>query len=853
MMTNKQLMALLVLVLTVCSAAGQDKKDLTPADYHRWYHFYQYALSPDGRWMNYIVGNPTGQDTMVLRKTDHGAKQLLLGGINGRFAPKSDWFAFLKNGKLFYQGLKGVKKDSVAGIDDYFYSKGGRYLVGYRRQEKELVVIHLGTDRQDTISSTGAYSLSPDSTRIAFVRATEATNILSVVELSKRKAVRELACFAQNISGLTWNNAGNGLAFFEELQGNSTVEGLHRLHCLTFGKKGLFSAVHHEGNILPQEYQIPASRLFFSLDDARLFFDVKTVSKAEDNNQAVQIWHSNDTKLPPPGMEKTKKSLMCWHLESDQFLLAGGKADAVPTAIGKHALIIDESPYLPHFKHRGFYVDLYLNDLSTGKRKRIARKVNHQKKGIVVSPGGKYISWFAGANWWIYDIREELSSCLTCTTEASFENLDYDSPGERNANEKPYWTAGDKAVILTDFYDVWVFDPKTKKRERITNAAGSDSYFRVHDPGFIKTKRDYFLPYQSESCNLESGIILKEVNRKTLEEGFSCYQSGKALKRICYGDDKIDPIYKSGNTYMYVQSDFDKAPELIVQQSGRISSEVVQRSNEHQKEFHWGRSELIHYSVRGAAVKGALFYPADYKPDRCYPMVVYIYEKMSSLLRRYVAPTLYGPIGFNVTDLTASGYFVLYPDISYRLNQTGKSALESVAAAVAKALETASIDSGNVGLYGHSFGGYEVSYIIGQTSLFKTAVSGSGWHDLVDTYLDADEMKVSNIWRFDTQQLRITAPFTSEQFLENSPIRHADAISTPLLLWTGMDDYRVNWKNSVKMQTALWRFGKESTLLLYPKEQHFLTSPKNQEDLSLKTKAWFDYYLKGADKPEWIK
>lgn len=849
----------LALFLFLCCAGlyGQGKKTLTPADYERWYHFHHYVLSPDGKWVNYIIHNPKGKDTMVLQNTNKVLKQIVMGGTQGCFSPQSDWFAFVRDKRLYYQKLQTNWRDSVPSVDHYFFSRGGMYLIGERKSEKELVMIHLATNTIHMIQSVESYVLSPDSTKIALVQQKEHRKTLCIIPFAKNKKVFELAQYDENLTGLTWNTKGNGVAFLKAIPTpEKSNMPFYQLYYFTFKEKNLPEILHSQSStLLSDSYRIPFSRLFFSSDDKQLFFDVKVEQKSSSLSEDAIIWSSAAQVLPPPNEEnKMNQWVMCWHLTANRFVLVNDAEQpvAIPTLTGKHALVVDKAAYLPHFEYKGMYADLFIVNLETGKKKRIVQKINHEKNHIVVSPHGKYITWFTAKNWWIYDIALDTIRCLTCSTQAHFEDLEYDRPSANLPNDKPYWTTKDQAVLLTDFNDVWLFTPDGKLRKRLTDGYARQSRFRLSDDRLSGVIRDLFFPYQTRSYAIEKGIVLKEVNMETLAEGLSFYTSAGALQHVFYGEDKINAVQKAGKTFMYVRSDFDKSPELVIHHSDKPEGVVIQRSNEHQKEYQWGKSELIHYTANGVPLKGALFYPADYQPDKTYPMVVKLYERMSSLLRKYVKPSLYHSVGFNVTHYTQAGYFVLLPDIAYTINKPGESALECVQAAVDESISAASVDPEKIGLFGHSFAGFEVSYIATRTQRFKTIVSGSGWHDLIGTYLGIDDHNESNIWRFDTQQLRITEPYYTKEFQDNSPVMHAHQIQTPMLLWTGMEDLRVNWRNSIKMQFALWRLGKTSSLLLYPGEGHVLLEPHNQYDLNTKIQAWYDHYLKGKAKPDWV-
>ncbi len=80
---------------------------------------------------------------------------------------------------------------------------------------------------------------------------------------------------------------------------------------------------------------------------------------------------------------------------------------------------------------------------------------------------------------------------------------------------------------------------------------------------------------------------------------------------------------------------------------------------------------------------------------------------------------------YNTTVFTQEGYFVFQPDIVYRDRDPGPSAVECVVPAVKKVLEKGIVDPTRVGLVGHSWGGYQASYIPTRTNIFAASVAGA--------------------------------------------------------------------------------------------------------------------------------
>lgn len=128
------------------------------------------------------------------------------------------------------------------------------------------------------------------------------------------------------------------------------------------------------------------------------------------------------------------------------------------------------------------------------------------------------------------------------------------------------------------------------------------------------------------------------------------------------------------------------------------------------------KSELIRYkNSQGKELKGALFYPVNYREGQSYPMIVHIYERLSQHLNDFVFP-LASDL-YNTMNYVLQGYFVFQPDITYEVNRPGESAVDCVTAAVRQVLKREDIDPARLGLIGHSWGAYQTAYIITQTPL----------------------------------------------------------------------------------------------------------------------------------------
>jgi dipeptidyl aminopeptidase/acylaminoacyl peptidase len=90
-----------------------------------------------------------------------------------------------------------------------------------------------------------------------------------------------------------------------------------------------------------------------------------------------------------------------------------------------------------------------------------------------------------------------------------------------------------------------------------------------------------------------------------------------------------------------------------------------------------------------------------------------------------------------------------------------------------------------------------------------------------------------------------------DKYIENSPVLHADQITTPLLMMANKNDSDVPYQQGIEFFTGLRRLGKKAWMLQYDGEDH-VASGNAAKDVTIRTKQFFDYYLKGAPPPVWM-
>jgi len=842
--------ALTLFLLLSFSSHGQEQ--LAPEGYQQWHYLGSGQAAPKGDWLTYFKKYPD-TDTLFLKHIPSGRRISYPHAANHLFTDDGGFFIIAHNDSITILNLQtnSIKHIMSAG---YLLAANKHNLVLYDPEARIIEIFGVTHNKRVTITNVAEAKRNPAKEQLLLVQRDTAASRSKAILLDYKGQLVENE-FLVSASGTftlpAWEKAGKHLAFFKVTPDGYPESIMH----YNFSRNTEPRMKELMMDKMPGNLQGVLSGLFISHDGERVFFDLveKTPGNTERSGKAV-LW-TTATKVPLATVSPSEVTPKKWVWFVNNGAVRAVESLEYPNAIlsgdHKYAVVFNDRQYLPAFKFNGEYNDYYLMDLSSGRKELILEKHPYDRDYIQMSPDGKYVLYFKESHWWAYNIAEKKHSCLTAGIEDSFFMADYDMPGIPRIYAPGGWKASDKGVYLQGQYDVWEVATDGSSFTKITNGVGTKVKFKMYDDGILVSNGGNLGGFNGKVID-EDNILLYSVNSQTLAEGYYVYTKKEGVVTLKSGDRHYYGIRKvpTQQKWIFFESDFDKPAVLYV--TGKNGKpQAVAKGNEQQKKYRWGNSELIYYTANNKELKGALFYPAGYDPKKKYPMVVYIYERLSSNLHKYSMPSLYTDNGVNITNFTLNGYFVLCPDISYALNEPGKSALGCVTAAVKAAVVKGNIDTGRMGLIGHSFGGYETSFIIGHTNLFKVAVAGAAITDLRSHYLFTNKRQV-NLNNFERFQYRTILPYTDPKFEANAPINFADKIETPLLLWTSDQDPVVSPLQSIALQTALWRMGKPSALVLYPQDDHSLMDNGNQKDLTEKVLQWFGYYLKDEKVPAWM-
>ena len=144
------------------------------------------------------------------------------------------------------------------------------------------------------------------------------------------------------------------------------------------------------------------------------------------------------------------------------------------------------------------------------------------------------------------------------------------------------------------------------------------------------------------------------------------------------------------------------------------------------------------------------------------------------------------------------------------------------------------IDPKRIGIQGHSWGGYQITYLITRTNMFAAVEAGASVSNMISAYGGIRwGTGMSRAFQYEKTQSRIGAPPWDAplQFIENSPIFWVKKINTPYLTIHNDEDDAVPWYQGIEFITALRRLGKEGYMFNYNGERHGLQQPRLHEAL----------------------
>jgi dienelactone hydrolase len=354
-------------------------------------------------------------------------------------------------------------------------------------------------------------------------------------------------------------------------------------------------------------------------------------------------------------------------------------------------------------------------------------------------------------------------------------------------------------------------------------------------------------------------LVLRGVSEATRASGFlrDSFEGSATPVRLLWGDKsyRFAGRAQDADVLLVTGSRFDEYPELQATDSSMKALTKLTNGGAQMASVHLGQGRARRVQERRRrALAGRALQARRLRSEEEVPA-----DGLHLREAQPERPQLLGAApshNVNTALYVSNGYLVLTPDIVYTIGQPGQSALKCVLPAIQAVVDKGFVDEDAIGIQGHSWGGYQIAYMVTQTNRFKAAEAGAPVGNMTSAYSGIRwGSGLPRQFQYERSQSRIgkTLYEAPLKFIENSPVFHAPRVQTPLLILHDDNDDAVPWYQGIELFLALRRNGKEAYLFNYNGEFHGLRRRQNQKDYALRMQQFFDHFLKGAPKPEWME
>ena len=598
-------------------------------------------------------------------------------------------------------------------------------------------------------------------------------------------------------------------------------------------KKTYESSLFLKNYITEEEFKIFDKRTSFS--NVQLGQNGKHIFYIDDGAGALretkQIWRKSIPYGIRKQLTKYNGDIRNFDLSPDETKIifvgtAKKETDSLePIEIDRYQFKQDRQGFLRDVSNH-----LFLFDLKTKQLESFANE-NRNYQSPTWSPNGEFIAYVSKKE----DSDRHNNSDLFLKRYDNLENevqltfnMGSDSAGwssnslQWSADSKKiaYVAGGDPKLLWYAIDNVSVIDIENKRIENITKALdrNTSSPRWSHD-----TARLYF------------------VLEDNLKNQIAYYSFEDEEIRKMSPDEMYISSFEISGKDIILESSTTSEPKSIFRMNDSILRKVVDVNSFLSTKKIATTEKISFESYDGTEIFGLLVKPEDFNPNKKYPL----------LIRIHGGPVSQYGVRFNLEwqGFASNGYVVLAVNprgSSGRGEEFQKAIFADWGNIDAKDIIAAAdfistkpyIDPENLGIGGWSYGSMLTNYVIASDVRFQAATSGAGISNILsgfgdDHYIREYIDELGTPWENLDVWMRISYPFFE-----------ADSIITPTLFLVGEKDFNVPLIGSEQMYQALKHNNIDTKLIIYPGENHGLSSPTNRIHRMNSYLEWYARYMK---------
>lgn len=432
-----------------------------------------------------------------------------------------------------------------------------------------------------------------------------------------------------------------------------------------------------------------------------------------------------------------------------------------------------------------------------------------------------------------------------------------------DATEIAYTSNKEGNVATTTNSDIYIYNLETKQTKNITKSMlGADrdpiyspdgnfiAFTSLERPGFESDKPRIMI-YNRQ--NGEMFELTKKVDQWFSQALWAPDSKSMFMTVTDAGKEPIYQINLDGSFSRITNGNFDDASGLDITKDGTtlvfgrtsmtypveyykvatkggepvrltgVNDILMMKYKEVKVEERWIES------TDGAKVHTWVLYPPDFDPTKKYPMITYLQGGPQGMISQFFS------YRWNFYVMASQGYIVVAAnrrgvpgfgqkwcdDIS---KDWGGKAMSDYLAVTDVMSNEPYVDINRRAAVGASAGGYAAFWMAGNSGdRFSALISHCGVFDLASMYGSTEEIFFPN-WENG-------GPYWDDKYKDyyekHSPSSYVKNWKTPILIITGMNDFRVPYTQSLEAYSAAQLNNVPSQLLVFPTETHWVLSLQN--------------------------
>ena len=239
--------------------------------------------------------------------------------------------------------------------------------------------------------------------------------------------------------------------------------------------------------------------------------------------------------------------------------------------------------------------------------------------------------------------------------------------------------------------------------------------------------------------------------------------------------------------------------------------------------------------------------PPDFDSTKCYPVLLYCQGGPQSVVSQRWS------YRWNYQLMAAQGYIVVAPN-RRGLPSFGQEWLDQISgdysgqnirdylSAIDDVAREPWADENRMGCVGASYGGYSVYFLAGNhNKRFKAFIAHCGMFNFESMYCGTEELWFPNN--------DLGGPYWSDspvakRSYANSPHKFVKNWDTPILIFSGLNDFRIPYTENLQAYTAAQLMGVPARLVAFENEAHQVFKPQNSLVWQREFFGWLDKYVK---------